>query len=940
MYYNLLKKMFFATVWLLTATTLGASEKRTISGTVCDAQTRLPVEGVSVLLKNSSTGTLTDADGRFTLKGLEGKRCTLLFMLLPYRTVEREYEFAKLPVNDTVFIEEETETIDEVVVSARMRSDTENAMTAIQKALPQVTSGVSATQISKGSDRTASEVIRRVPGITIIDGKFIIVRGLSPRYNSVRINGLAVPGAETESRAFPFDLIPSSQIENLLVYKSPAPDLPGDFAGGFVNITSKEAPEKNRLEVGYSTGFNLNTVARNTRLVVGSGTDFFGFDNGKRAMNGVPQHLSLAGSEAQTTLTRSGFNNDWRIRQRMPAPDLRLSFAMTRRIELGAHTRLATISSLTYGNSFKTVTGMKNARFGVYSTTDDCPLYLDDYSDNQYSNDVRLGAMHNMALSIGSKNRIEFKNIFNLTGRNRLTERIGIKDMSSMYLVRQTEMLYSSRLTYGGQFAGKHELGSVSTLNWNAGYSYAGKNEPDRRIVTDMAGIGSRNDMASAVLINDNIKRYFQSLHDNALSASGDFTSNLGGNKRTIVLKTGLYGEYRYRKHNPREFIYRYDQLTYDERQTYLRLPFAQMLDNSHPAGNKVYIDEITHKTYAYAATTLHAAGYALAELTLGKLSVYAGLRVENHNITLERDRSDAPEILLPSTRQTNEVEILPSLNFNLKFSEQHQLRASCGRSVNRPELREISPTVYYDFDLFNEVVGKEDLKTAKIDNLDLRYEFYPEQGDVISIGLFYKHFDNPIEWTFIDMGGSLRYCNENARKADNAGIEIDLRKNFAFINLPSLTFVANAAFIRSRVRFFPGEVVSEPDRVMQGQSPYIINAGIYWHSNKYGLGITALYNRTGERIIGVGKSYSADGNINATIPDAWEMPRNSIDLALSKTFGKVELRLSITDLLAEDIVFRQFPKFVKDGLTHKRQQTTRQYNNGQSVSLGINLRF
>ena len=933
--------MFLLGLWIVAATTTADGQRGVVSGTVCDAETLLPVEGVSVLVKNSATGTLTGVDGRFVIKGVEGNRCTLLFVLLPYRAIEREFRLDNPSGNDTVFIEAETETIDEVVVSARMRSDTENAMTAIQKSLPQVTSGVSANQISKGSDRTASEVVRRVPGITIIDGKFIIVRGLSPRYNSVRINGLAVPGAETESRAFPFDLVPSSQIENLIVYKSPAPDLPGDFAGGFVNITSKEAPERNRIELGFASGFNLNTVARDTRLGIGGGTDFLGFDNGMRAMKGVPAHLSLAGDDARTRLTRTGFNNDWRIWQRMPAPDVRLSFAMTRRLELSSATRLSTISSLTYGNSFKTVTGMRNARFGVYSAAEDMPLYLDDYTDNQYSNDVRLGAMHNMALNVGSKHRIEFKNIMNLTGRNRLTERTGIKDMSSMYFLRQTEMLYSSRLTYGGQFAGKHELNPRADLHWNAGYSYANKSEPDRRIVTDMAGVGSRNDVASAILINDNIKRYFQSLHDNALSASCDFTGNYGENGGSkLGFKTGLYGEYRYRSHNPREFIYRYEMLSYDERQTYLRLPFAQMLDQNHPAADKIYIDEITHKTYAYSATTLHAAGYALVEISLGKLSVYAGLRAENHNIKLERDRSDAPEILLPSVRRTNEVEALPSLNLNFKFSEQHQLRASYGRSVNRPELREISPTVYYDFDLFNEVVGKEDLKTAKIDNLDLRYEFYPEQGDAISVGLFYKHFDKPIEWTFIDMGGSLRYCNENAHKADNAGIEIDLRKNFSFINLPSLSLVANAAFIRSRVRFLPGEVVSEPDRVMQGQSPYIINAGIYWHSSKYGFGATALYNRTGERIIGIGKSYSADGNINATIPDAWEMPRNSIDLALSKTFGKAELRLSITDLLAEDIVFRQFPKFVKDGATHKRQQTTRQYNNGQSVSLGINIKL
>jgi outer membrane receptor protein involved in Fe transport len=275
------------------------------------------------------------------------------------------------------------------------------------------------------------------------------------------------------------------------------------------------------------------------------------------------------------------------------------------------------------------------------------------------------------------------------------------------------------------------------------------------------------------------------------------------------------------------------------------------------------------------------------------------------------------------------------------KFSEQHQLRAAYGRSVNRPELRELSPSVYYDFDLFSEIGGNENLMTAKIDNADLRYEFYPATGETVSLGIFYKYFRNPIEWTFIDMGGTLRYSYENANRAVSRGIELDVRKKLDFLGLPALSVTMNAALISSNVHFDPGEVVSEPDRAMQGQSPYVINAGIYYASDRAGLNISALYNRIGKRIVGLGKSNVPDQSINDMIPDSYEMPRNSLDLSIIKKIGKhFELRCSVRDILAEDVVFKQFPKFEKDNAIYKREQTTKRFNHGQFVSFGASIKW
>jgi outer membrane receptor protein involved in Fe transport len=913
-----------------------------ISGTVRDLKTSKPVDGVTAVIKEINRGTVTNAEGYYNIRNLNEGKYTLELSALSYKTVEIEFSIKESDTVLDVFIENEDILMEEVVVRGRSANNTENAIVQIVKTLPQVTSGISAAQISKSSDRIASEVVRRVPGVTIIDERFVVVRGLSQRYNNAWINGMAVPSTETDSRAFPLDLVPGSQIDNLLVYKSPSPEIPGDFSGGFIKISSKSIPDKNYLQASYTTGFNVRTQFNSFRIGESSATDFLGFDYSQRPLSkSFPPHMdAIVNSDDVTRLTKEGFNRNWNVKSITPLPDRRLFLAVARRMET-KHMTAGNITSLNYSNTFKGVQRMKNARYDTYNYKEDCPVYLDNYFDSQFSNSVRLGVLHNWSFVLNPSNRIEFKNLANILGRNRLTERSGVKDASSMYYREQTEIQYSSRMIYSGQFSGIHDMSSSGYLTWDAGYSYAGKSEPDRRIVNNYAGIGSEKDIPFVKTSNDNISRYFRNLHDNTFSAALNYKRNFDKVFLSPVLKTGLYGEYHNRDYSVREFIYRYSNLKYEERQSYLQLPFDEMLDDRYLGADKVFIDEITQKTNNYSAGILHTAGYAAVEMPVNRLLIYAGIRLENRHTALTYDRSMSPATTLITAKNIDELDWLPSVNLVYLFSEKHQLRAAYGRSVNHPELRELSPSIYYDFDLFSEIGGNENLKTAKIDNLDLRYEFYPALGETVSLGLFYKYFRNPVEWTFIDMGGSLRYSYENADEAVSRGIEVDIRKKMDFIGMPAISVILNAALIASDVHFKPGEIVSEPDRTMQGQSPYVINAGIYYSSEKSGLSISALYNRIGKRIVGLGKSNVPDQNINDMVPDSYEMPHNTLDLSIVKKIGKrFEIRCSVQDILSEDIVFKQFPKFKikNENVIHQREQITKRYNQGQFVSLGASI--
>ena len=253
-----------------------------------------------------------------------------------------------------------------------------------------------------------------------------------------------------------------------------------------------------------------------------------------------------------------------------------------------------------------------------------------------------------------------------------------------------------------------------------------------------------------------------------------------------------------------------------------------------------------------------------------------------------------------------------------------------------------MSPSVYYDFDLASHVQGNVDLKSCYIHNIDLRYEFYPSRGEQITLAAFYKRFNSPIEWTYTVAGGtSLIYSYENAESADNVGLELDIRKDLAFIGLRNFSLSFNGTLIHSRVNFPEGS--RNENRPMQGQSPYLVNTGLFYKNERQQLNISLLYNRIGKRIIGVGRSEGSTGSEdNARVPDSYEMPRDVIDFTISKKFGKhFELKANIRDILAQKVSYKQFAEAkTKDGQTREVEQITRQYKPGRNIGLTGTITF
>ncbi len=698
--FNFLLLFFFGSVNLFSETLL--------KGTVTDAKTGETLPGVAVVVKNTSRRTTSDFDGNFELK-LEAGKYNLAFSYMSYSTVE--LTDVDLKDNQATILnipmEESAQALKEVTVISMRRLNSEVAMLNTMRNSNSVVSVVSAQQISRNQDTNASEVIKRVPGISIIDDRFIVTRGLVQRYNNVWINNGAVPSSESDTRSFSFDLIPGSQIENIIVVKSPQPELPADFSGGFVKLATKSVPSENSMEVSYGTGINTSTHFQDFKSAKGSGTDFLGFDNGMRGLNSiVPERMDNNNTVQVTQITQNGFNNDWSIKTKKNLlPDQRFSFAINRRHQTENNRLLGLTAALNYSYITRTYTDMENSRFGIYDNINDMPVYTNKYTDNQYNTDVRVGAIANFVFVANDKNKFEFRNMLNQLARDRYTERNGYQFISAPYYQRKYEYIYNSRMTYSGQLAGNHTFSKHNELDWTGGYSYANRRQPDRRII-NLEENNNPGDLYNGQyqFEQNEISRDFMTLDEHVYSLTANYRHDIefaSGFKPTV--KAGAYGEYKDRDYKNRIFYYRYMERNLPD-----DFPYGDVINDilipENYAADKLYIYEDTDNRNSYTGKNTLLAGYLAVNVPLGKLNVYAGLRAEYNKMSL----TNYTTIKEYRTKTTDysDFDLFPSVNATYNINEKHLIRFAYGKSVNRQEFREVSPSVYVDFDLFSSIKG------------------------------------------------------------------------------------------------------------------------------------------------------------------------------------------------------------------------------------------
>ena len=926
---EILKLTILLTSLILSLQTNGQNSG-VLTGTVLDKKSGEPIIGATIYIESIQKGASTDLDGKYSISGIKAGNYKARVDCISYVSIiVEELKILNGTTNFDIMLEENATLLEEAIVTSAKRMNSEIAMVQATRSAGVVMSGISGKQISRSQDRSAAEVVKRIPGVSILNDRYIVVRGLSGRYNNVWINNSAVPSTDADTRSFSFDLLPSSQLESIMIVKSPSAEIPSDFSGGFVKILTKSMPDNNDFSLSYGMNFNTVTQFNDHLFNSSSPTRKLQFDS----------RMDNYDSQKVTEITKKGFKNNWGVKSHQPFPDQRLNVMMNRNWSLKGDASLGLVAAVNYSHSYQTYEDMLNARFGVYNSISDKSEYIYNYLDNQYSVDDKLGVMLNITL-LNKDSKIEFRNIFNRLDKDRYTTREGWQNISAMYIQEKQEYFTSSRTTYTGQFLGSGKVWR-GDFDWNASYSFAGMEQPDRRIINREENNIYGDEYFGHMAIDQNeITRDFSELDEHIFSVAANYTLPVF---RTLPspaeLKAGIYGEFKTRDYSNRQFFYRYNNYGLPRDFAY-RDVVDKILVEENYSSDKLYIYEDTDNRNSYMGSNGTGSAYLSLKLPAGRFNILAGLRYEMGQMKLTL--YDKIYEFSTYDKRYNHSDLFPSLNISYNIDRKNLFRIAYGSSVNRQEFREVSPSVYYDFSLFSDVKGNPDLKQAKIHNADLRYEFYPSEDEYITLAIFYKFFKNPIEWTYLDAGGSYTYTFENALSAQNYGVEIDIKKRLDFIGLKNFTFGLNAALISSVVDFDQSSSL-EKDRAMQGQSPYIVNSTLYYDNREKGLSVGLLYNRIGRRIVGIGRVDTGSGaSINNDVPDTYELPRDIIDFVATKSIGsKVELRLSLRDILSQPVVFEQYPRYIDgNGVIQKRRQVAKSFNPGAGVYLGIMCKF
>lgn len=906
-----------------------------IQGRVTDKKANEPLTGAAILVEGTTKGTTADIDGYYEIPGLAPGNYTLVVSYVSYNKQRIPDVKVVSGVTSTLNIEMEDAALSlaSIEVVAKRRTDTELSMLKSVRTSLQVVSGISSQQIGKTLDRDASEVVKRVPGVTIQDNRFIVVRGLNQRYNNVWLNNAATPSSETDVKAFSFDAIPSSMIDNLLIFKSGSPELPAEATGGFVKISTKNIPDEDFLHVEYVVGYNDQTTFKDGYHLPSTTFDFLGFGSSARSIpSGFPADLNTL-NITQRDAAALQLKNNWVAKPFTALPNQKVSIAFGKKWSLNNGAKLGTITSLNYSNSYNTRLNMQNNAYERYDATTETPTFLYKYHANVYSNDFKMGLMHNWAYQMKSGTTIEFKNIFNQIGVDKTANTEGwnnYRQGNFKYFSNQ----YSSRTTYSGQLSGKHNLEekTEAKLDWNMGFAYANRIEPDRQNWSMKENTqGNYEFMLPTVPSINELGRLYLTNNEYVSTAALNYEQKLNIATIKSTLKAGGYAEYKTRNFSERSLCYRKLDNGFLGDEEINAMSFESLFTQDYLGQNKVLaIDEQTNLSNKYDAQNLLSAGYLSLNLPLGALNIYGGVRAEYNRLTLNGYYNASSPVNVDAPT----FNLFPSVNASFNITKESLVRFAFASTINRPEFREVSPLNYYDFTEKNSVKGNPDLKDALIQNVDLRFEHYPSPNETFSVAGFYKHFANPIEMVSVGTGSDFSF--QNAVGATNYGIELEMKKSLeTMIGLRNFSLSLNASYIFSEVQFANSQ--SERSRPLQGQSPFVINTSLFYQNDKLGLSSSLMYNVMGKRIMVAAELNQGQ----VVIPDIYEMPRHVLDFSVNKKIGKqLELKLGIKDLIAQDYVTQQTYDYVKDGSSKSATLSNKVYNLGRTVTVGASWKF
>jgi TonB-dependent receptor len=868
-----------------------------------------PVSGASVTASTGG-GASTNVDGFFILNLPAGKKYEIRISAVGYqsKTIDEIEINAGLTTELSIVLQHESKELSNIVVTSSKssaRRETVASIISFQKNTNTVASVISAESIRRSPDRNTGEVLKRIPGASIQDGRFLVIRGLADRYNQALLNGIPLSSTEPDRKTFSFDLIPASMIDNIVINKAFVPEMPGEWAGGLVQVNTRDIPSNNFFSIQLGTGFNTQTISNDFYTYKGGKLDWLGVDDGTRALppNYIDKTTFNYSTQAEKNAVGLAMDDVWSAQQTNIFP-LNVSFQANGGFNgklFGK--RIGGMFGITYNRNVRYLK-LQNNQYAFTATG----LGTDyEFNDNRYSSDILVGALGNLTYEFNANNRISYKTILNINTTDYTILRGGTENFGAAKLdsVRANELGFQQNTFWSNQISGDHNISGIGArLKWYGSFNILDGYTPDQRRIfyrkDNSGGSTSGYEMLiSDVLSQRSANRFYQFLNDYIYTAGGDVQKNFQLFDQRQTVKAGYLFQVRDRLFDAKPFSI---ALTGDNpalkgqqaEQVFVPANFG----NREPG--KFYFDAIQGDRFRYMANTILNAAFLQFDNQFGKvLRVVWGVRVEDFDQLVGSVKKSDPRHVYSRVR-----DFLPGMNATFKVSSKTNIRLSASQTVVRPEFRELAPFEFYDFELNAAVQGNANLKRTKVTNLDLRYELYPRAGETFNVGVFYKRFEKPIEQLFFQGGGGASFFPfANPQRAVSMGAELEFRKRLDFVPaLKNFTFQTNLAYIYSRIQDDSLKAAGfSIDRPLQGQSPYVINAALMYDWEKSGLNATLLFNQVGRRIYLV-------GNIYQSVPDVWENSRPLLDFQIAKKLmkNKGEVRLNVQDILNQKLIFYQ----------------------------------
>ena len=836
-----------------------------IKGNVFDQKTGEPLVGASVRLQNSGKATLTGLDGSFEFKKVTPGATAITVSYISYKTFTKKINILNEdnPAINIYLSDDLGNDLNEIVIASKHDGSTENTARRIEQKSMQVMNVVSGRAMEVSPDLTVANAIQRVSGVSVErsnngDGQFAILRGMDKRYNYTLVNGIKIPSPDNKFRYVPLDIFPVELLERLEIYKSLTPNMEGDAVGGVVNMVMKDAPSKLQINANLATGYSQMLLDRK----------FLSFD-GNAVNYKSPYELNGRAYNAKSADFSTG-TVDYKAKQ--AAPNLVGGLSIGQRF---LNNKLGVIVAGSYQNSYR---GTNSTFYNTTQVNNEQFARITSMDTRQYSEQQKRAGVHGkIDYAFNENNKLSLVNSYvNLT--NIQTRDVLNLNFASNYQPEngnaQISYTTRSRLTeqqiYNATLHGEHILiPKKLRINWSAVYSTAKNDVPDETSIT-LNGLRTSNVDTRTTVSGSSHRWTGNTDEDKAGYLDVIYTADIAGTKVDFTAG-GLYRD------KQRSSFYN----NYTFKPVVPTALYGVNFDNYTQIGLEVQNPQgAVANPLTYDASEKTAAGYGMFKFTIKDLEVIGGARVEHTNQGY-RMLFSAGETR-PSGNQIY-TDFLPSLNLKYGLSKNQNLRASYFRSLNRPGFYEVIPggNVLEEYS----ERGNPDLKRAIADNIDVRYELFPNSSEQLLVGAFYKNIKNPIEYTLVadaTRGQDVYYTPGNFGTAKNYGLEVDYMKFFNKIG-----FKANYTYTHSRIttsksqriRNTAGDLETinvEQTRPLFGQASHIGNLSLLYKDTKNGWDAQLAGSYTGERINTISQFIDND---------QWQKGFVQMDISIEKRF-------------------------------------------------------